>query len=312
MIFFGTSSISIIAFNRLLELGLKPHAVVTVPDRPAGRKLVMTPPPVKVWAEEHGLTCLQFEKLDAAAAETLKALGQKGADTETERDSADNDPLDIFIVVSYGKIIPQAMLDIPKHGALNLHPSLLPKFRGATPMPSAILADERNTGVTIIQMDKLMDHGPIMAMEKAHMTPWPMKVSEMEEILGRKGAEILAAALHSYMDGTLKLIEQDHDEATYCTKFSKEDGEIRLSELEGEAGWKNFLKFNALEGWPGIYFFAERNGSGAITSDAGKTKVRVKVKAASWNADAKRMEIERVVPEGRNEMTWKDFQNFMK
>jgi methionyl-tRNA formyltransferase len=280
MIFFGTSAFSIHVLNRLLALGIKPEIVVTVPDKPQGRKLVLTPPPVKVWAEAHNIPTLQFAKLNDEAVGTLSALHS-----------------DIYIVASYGKIIPQSVLDIPTKGCLNIHPSLLPKYRGASPLQTSILEDQQHTGVVVIKMDKEMDHGPIVTECEVTISPWPLSVTELEERLAIVGADILAEALPKYMDGTLTPKEQDHMQATFTKKIEKEDGEISLDSL----GWKTYLKYKAYDVWPGIYFFADRKG----------TKIRIKVKAASWNEAALTMDIERVLPEGKNEMNWKEFQNYL-
>ena len=206
MIFFGTSAFSIHVLNRLLEHGITPDVIVTVPDKPQGRKLLLTPPPVKVWAEEHNIPCLQFVKLNEEAVSALTDLK----------------PV-VFIVASYGKIIPQSVLDIPTHGCLNVHPSLLPKFRGASPLQTSILNDEQNTGVVIIKMDKEMDHGPIVARSEVSISPWPLSTSELEEKLAYEGADILAKALPSYLDGSLVPEEQDHSNETFTKKIEKEE-----------------------------------------------------------------------------------------
>lgn len=309
VVFFGTSSISLVVFNRLIELGLTPVSIVTVPDRPAGRKMVLTPPPAKVWAMERGIQCLQFEKLDDAAVETLKS-----------------EHADLFIVASYGKIIPESVLEIPKHGALNVHPSILPKYRGATPMQSAILDDEQHTGVTIIRMDKLMDHGPIIALHEEDIIPWPQTVSNLEKNLGKKGAEILFNALPDYISGKLMPIEQNHSAATHVGKITKEQGEIVLEKSETGAdiaasldklGRADFLKYCAFEQWPGTYFFIQAKDAALKTSDGeNKTahmprKMRIKIKNAHFDESTQRMIIDSLVPEGRGEMTRKDFLNFI-
>lgn len=292
MIFFGTSSFSIIVLDRLLEHGIKPTHIVTVPDKPSGRKLVMTPPPLKVWAEERGIPCLQFAKLNDEAVEALSALSPE-----------------LFIVASYGKIIPKKVLDIPAKGALNVHPSLLPKYRGAAPLQTSILNDDRETGVCIIQMDELMDHGPIVAKKAVEILPWPPSMTEIEKILGEAGADILAKCIPHFLNGTAELEEQNHDLATFTKKIEKEDGHIELdpSSLEtgvisGKAGYDAYLKYQALEQWPGIFFFINKHGA----------DMRVKVKGASWNEGASELSLLSLVPEGKKEMGWKDFANFLK
>lgn len=291
MIFFGTSTFSIHVLDKLQELDIVPDFIVTVPDKPAGRKLTMTPPPVKIWANENNIKCLQFEKLDDQAVTALKDLGDS----------------DVFIVASYGKIIPQAVLDIPLHGCLNIHPSLLPKLRGATPLQTSILQDMQETGVTIIKMDAKMDHGPIVAIHEEKINPWPVNIIDLEKKLAQKGAELVAEILPKYIAGTTKLIEQDHELATFTKKIVKEEGLIdsniidKNGEIAGEDGYIVYLKYQALYEWPGLYFFmnAEKNGA----------DVRVKVKEAKWDDTNSTFSILKVTPEGKNEMTWKDFLN---
>ncbi len=289
MIFFGTSSFSLHALDKLLELGIKPECIITVPDKPQGRAMVITPPPAKVWAERHNVPILQFEKLDAAAVTELKKLNP-----------------DIFLIASYGKIIPQDVLDIPNRGAINIHPSLLPKYRGATPLHSAILADDKDTGVTLMLMDAKMDHGPILAARTLAELPgpalkWPPTLGELEYVLACEGASL--AADYILNCGDFSLTPQDDTKATFTKKITKEDGLVSVEELEGDAGWKSYLKYCALEGWPGIYFFTENKKNGK--------KTRVSVKSAKWNDESKRLELLRVTPEGKKEMAWKEFVNYI-
>ncbi|MCF7865020.1 MAG: methionyl-tRNA formyltransferase [Candidatus Pacebacteria bacterium] len=297
IIYFGTSEFSIYALEQLIKRGVVPCAIVTVPDRPAGRKMEMASPPLKIWALSHGVNFFQFEKLkEENTIETLKMLSP-----------------DLFIVASYGKIIPEALLQIPKHGALNVHPSLLPKLRGATPLQTSIIQDMEYTGVSIIQMDKEMDHGPIVAMHEEKIPGWPLPYPELEKYLALKGANILTDSLEGYISGKLKLTEQIHENATFTKKIEKQDGFITLDELTGEAGWNTFLKYNALIEWPGLFFFAHKGGAskGVDGTVDGGVNIRVKVKEASWNTALETMEILRVVPEGKKEMTWKDFENYI-
>lgn len=289
IIFFGTSAFSIHVLERLAEHGIRPDHIVTVQDRPQGRKLVMTPPPVKVWAEAHGIPVLQFAKLDNDAVKILSVVGIKG-----------NRP-DLFIVASYGKIIPQTVLDIPQHGSLNVHPSLLPKYRGASPLQTSILEDCRDTGVVIIQMDKEMDHGPIVAQKEVSYEKWPLALHELEQDLARHGADILAYVLPVYLKGTTKLHVQDHSQATFTKKIHKEDGEIHLNELVGDVGYATYLRFQAFEGWPSVYFFTTKNDS----------NMRVKVKAVEWDKETRTLYLTRVTPEGKKEMSWIEFKNFI-
>jgi methionyl-tRNA formyltransferase len=275
-IFFGTSEFSVIALEALRGRGMHPKAIVTTPDRPQGRKLIMTPPPAKVWAMKNGVTVLQFEKLDTDAVSTLSDL-----------------KVDFYIVASYGKIIPQAVLDIPPHGSLNIHPSLLPSYRGASPLQSTILGDDPSAvGVTIIKMDSLMDHGPIVSMRKIETSEWPPVVADLEHELAIAGAQLLADNLDQYLDGSLKPKDQEHDKATFTKKISKEDG---LIDIETKNQRTLFLKFQAFRGWPGVYFYTKRKGK----------KIRVTVKDARFEDDM--FIITRVTPEGGKEISYEEF-----
>lgn len=276
IIFFGTSIFSVEVLEQLKVRGLIPDAIVTTVDKPSGRKLIMTPPPAKVWAIDNNVSVYQFEKLKDEAIEVLKNLNA-----------------DLFIVASYGKIIPQTILDLPKYGALNVHPSLLPQYRGASPLQTSILEDIKNIGVSIIKMDAEMDHGPIFAMKKVSVENWPVNILELKKILATEGANILMDSLPQYLDGTLKLTEQDHSKATFTKKIVKSDGEINLE----SDPWKNYLKIQAFFGWPGTFFFTERHGK----------KIRVKINKASFDKENSKLIIERVTPEGGKEMNYEDF-----
>ena len=160
-VFWGTSPFSIGVLDALKEGEIIPDVIITAPDKPKGRNLMITPPQVKIWAQQNGIPLIQPEILDDSLRSTLYALGST-----------------LFLVASYGKIIPQHILDIPKHGTLNVHPSLLPKLGGASPIQSAILSEDA-TGVTIILLDDKMDHGSIVAQKEIPIAPWPPKTNEL-------------------------------------------------------------------------------------------------------------------------------------
>jgi methionyl-tRNA formyltransferase len=273
-IFFGTSRFSVIVLNMLKASGFLPKLIVTAPDRPKGRGLELTPSEVKIWAEKNNIEVLEPENLDSAFLLALRSAN-----------------CTLFIVASYGKIIPKDVLDMATSGALNVHPSLLPKYRGASPLQSAILADDKNVGVTIMLMDEQMDHGPIVAQEKVEIS-WPPRVDYLEEILGERGGSLLAEILPDVAQHTITATPQNHGEATFTKKIKKEDGEITLDE---KLSHENYLKFLAYIGWPGTYFFAEKNGR----------KIRVLIKDAHFENGV--FTPTRVVPEGKKEMSYESF-----
>lgn len=274
MVFFGTPLLAVWVLEELEKGGILPSLVVTAPDKPAGRKLLLTPSPVKVWAAKRGFCILEPEKLDSNFISALK--------TEI---------YDLFIVAAYGKLIPKEMLGIPKHGVLNVHPSLLPKFRGASPIISAILSGEKETGTSIMLLDEQMDHGPIVAQESLDISDIP-KASELGERLARLGGGMLVDLIPKWVTGNLKAREQDHAEASHCGKIIKEDGLINLAD-DPE---KNYRKIRAFDEWPRACFFSERKGK----------KIRVVIKDARLE-DGK-LVITRVLPEGKKEMDYTDFQ----
>ncbi|MCR4306752.1 MAG: methionyl-tRNA formyltransferase, partial [Candidatus Yonathbacteria bacterium] len=238
IVFFGAPRIAVWVLEELEKGGVLPSLIVTAPDKPAGRKLLLTPSPVKVWAQERGIRIMEPEKLDTDLVSALK--------TET---------YDLFIVAAYGKLIPQEVLDIPTHGVLNVHPSLLPQFRGASPIIAAILSGEKETGTSIMLLDGQMDHGPIVAQEHVDISGIP-KASELGERLARLGGSMLVDLIPKWILGSLKAREQDHARATHCGKITKEDGQIDLSD-DPE---KNYRKIRAFDEWPRAYFFSERKG----------------------------------------------------
>ncbi|MEK7193132.1 MAG: methionyl-tRNA formyltransferase [Patescibacteria group bacterium] len=210
IVFFGTPTFAIHVLEELELARITPALIVTAPDKRAGRGQEMTPPPVKLWAQKRSIPILQFGSL--SADEAINILGA-------------NKP-DIFIVAAYGKIIPKAILDIPMHGTLNVHPSLLPKYRGASPVQSTILAGDKTTGVSIMLLDEKMDHGPIVASEEYDIIDESITAEKLEEDLACVGGELLAQIIPDWIAGKIKTKDQDHEKATYTKKFTNEDGRI--------------------------------------------------------------------------------------
>ncbi len=288
IVFFGTDEFAVGVLSALEKENIKPTLIITTPDKPKGRKLTLTPPPVKIWAGAQGIPTTQPTSLKEVLL-------------------FESEPWDLFIVASYGKIIPQRLLDLPKHGPINIHPSLLPEHRGATPLEASILHGGPY-GVTLIKMDAEVDHGPIIAQEKAELVdPW---YEELRDILANHGGELLARILPDWVAGKITPQEQDHAQATFTKKITKADGEISLDDDPG----KNYRKIRAYTPWPGAYFFTARsrqgslNGLGIFSEDLKNTlpaKQRVIIKKAQLENGA--LILERVVPEGKKEMNWSDF-----
>ena len=236
--FFGNSELSLIVLEELKKNGITPDLIVTTPDKPVGRKMVLTPTETKVWAENNSVEYIEASKLkDENFLEKIKGY-------------------DLFIVASYGKIIPKVLIDIPKYKVLNIHPSLLPKYRGASPLQGQILNNEKEIGVSIMLIDEEMDHGAIIAQEKASIPDWPVGFHALADMLGKAGVQLLARILPDWIRGKIQPKEQDHTKATFTKKFEKSDGLIDLS----TDGYKNYLKIIAYEDWPGTYFEVEKAG----------------------------------------------------
>ncbi|NOY35846.1 MAG: methionyl-tRNA formyltransferase [bacterium] len=266
--FFGTPEVAVYVLDELEKAGILPDIVITAPDKPKGRKLILTPPPAKVWAVERGIPVEQPRKLSNLTNE-LKTNNYE-----------------LFIVAAYGKIIPKEILDIPRYGTLNVHPSLLPRLRGASPIQSAILR-ENETGVTIMVVDEEMDHGPIVAQRQLEFPISNFKFLNLQEKLARMGGRLLVEVIPQWIAGKIKPKEQEHNKATYCEKITKQDGLI----TENDSPETIFRKIRAFTPWPGAYFFAGEK--------------RIIVTDAEMKNGA--LVIKRVKPEGKKEMPLEDF-----
>ena len=269
-IFFGTPEFSVTILEELKSAGYIPSLIVTQPDRPKGRKFVMTPPPVKTWALENSIEILQPENLNED--EIIEKLKKQESD--------------LFIVASYGVIISQEILDIPEHGTLNVHTSLLPKLRGASPIESVILAGEKETGTTIMLMDEKMDHGPIISQDSFTLSS-DMNAEQLEDTLAHHGGKLLVETIPGFLSGEIKPVKQNHDKATYCGKIEKSDGEL----FDTDTDLEKYRKYLAYFIWPQTFFF----------DDEGQ---RIKITKAKF--ENKKFVIEKIIPEGKTEIEYKE------
>ncbi len=224
------------AVPSLRALGGGPYSitVVTQPDKPAGRGGRLTPPPVKVLAEELGLPVLQ--------PPTLK-------DPDFRAQLAQMQP-DVTVLVAYGEYVAPSLLELPKRASINLHPSLLPRWRGSTPIQSAILAGDEVTGVSIIRMDRGLDTGPILAQRTtpiARGETHPQLSARLAEI----GAELLAETLPRWLSGDIEPVPQTEEGATLTRTLSKEDGLIDWTATAEEID----RRVRAFQPWPGTYTY---------------------------------------------------------
>ncbi|WP_312542844.1 methionyl-tRNA formyltransferase [Enterococcus sp.] len=209
IVFMGTPAFSVPILEGLLEEGYEIAAVVTQPDRPVGRKRIITPTPVKEAALKHGLLVLQPEKISGSPEmEQIKTLAP-----------------DLLITAAFGQFLPSSLLAVPTHGALNVHASLLPKYRGGAPVHYAIMAGDQETGVTIMEMIKKMDAGGIFAQERLPITPQD-DVGTMFDKLSALGKTLLLQTLPKILSGELTPVPQDEDLVTYSPNISREQEAI--------------------------------------------------------------------------------------
>lgn len=263
-VFFGTPDVASETLEILKQNGYVPQLIITAPDRPVGRHFVMTPPAVKTWAIKNNIPVIQPEKITPGITESLPVT-------------------DFYIVVAYGKILQQSLIDRPRHATINIHYSLLPKYRGASPVEAAILAGDSETGVSIQKMVFELDAGPIIAEQKILI-----EINDTTNSLRRKliplGANLLVHELEYFLKTmNFSTREQNHDQATRCGKIKKTDGLITLHD-DPEIVWR---KYRAYFGWPGIYFI----------NDTGK---RTKITQARYEPG--RVIIEKIVEEGKKEI----------
>ncbi len=230
IIFLGTPEFGAIILTELIKSGHKPFLVITEPDKPIGRNQTMTPPPVKVLAEKYKIVVVQPERIKDCKLE-IKNLGP-----------------DLGIIAAYGQILPKDILDIPQYGFINVHPSLLPKYRGPSPIQSAILTGDEKTGATIMRVAEKMDSGPILSQKEITISQNETFTS-LHNKLADLGAKLLIESIPKLLAGKLPPMSQDETKATYTKIIKKEDGEIdwnkSAKEIDGQ--------IRAFSPWPGTY-----------------------------------------------------------
>ncbi len=298
IIFMGTSDFAVPSLEKLINnKSYEIVGVFTQPDKPVGRKQELTPSPVKKLAQVNNLPIFQPETLkNKEAEEQIKKLNP-----------------DVIIVIAYGQIIPQNILDIPKFQTLNIHGSLLPKYRGASPIQSAILNCEKETGVTIMLLDKKMDHGPVLTQETEAINSNDT-YETLHEKLANLGVELLEETLPKWFSGKITPQEQNHDEATYTKIITREDGKIN---------WKNTAEkidcqIRAFDPWPGTFTLWKGKrlkikkarildpNIGCVESDIGKT-FKTAGDELAINCGQGSLVLETVQLEGKKETSGEEF-----
>lgn len=233
IIFFGTPEFAVIILQKLIDSGITPSAVVTTPDKPAGRGQRLTSSSVKLLAAKHHISLLQPEKL--SDEQFLKILRGYTAN--------------VFVIAAYGKILPQILLSIPPKGTINVHPSLLPRHRGPSPIQSTILLGDEYAGVTLMLTDEKMDHGPILAQSTYHIAH--ITYQELHDTLANIGGALLIETLPKWVAGKITPQEQDHAKATFTKLLTKENGHINWSKPAIEID----RVVRALNPWPGAWSY---------------------------------------------------------
>jgi len=292
VVFMGTPDFAVPSLKALHEAGYEIPLVITQPDKPAGRGKKITPPPVKVLAESLEIPVYQPEKVkgNEELIEKLKEISP-----------------DLIVVAAYGKILPDEILNLPKFRCINVHASLLPEYRGASPIQSALLDGKEKTGVTIMLISPELDAGDIISQREV-----PIEKSDnaqtLHDKLAKVGAELLVETIPLYVSGELKPVPQDSSKATYCKPITKEMGRIDWN-LPAE---KIFNMVRAFTPWPSAYttFRGKRvkitkaepiDGTG----EPGKIIKADRELVVATGKGA--LKIEKLKPEGKKEISGEEF-----
>ena len=236
IIFAGTPEFAAVALKALHDAGFEIPLVLTQPDRPAGRGMQLQASPVKQFALAHGIPVAQpvSLRLDGKYPDDAKQTHELLRDTEH----------DVMVVAAYGLILPRSVLDIPKYGCINIHASLLPRWRGAAPIHRAIEAGDAETGVTIMQMEEGLDTGPMLLMQRLPITDEDTTGS-LHDKLAELGGAMIVEAMRKL--DTLSAIPQPDQGVTYAAKISKEEAALDFSQ-PAEALWRKIRAFNPFPG----------------------------------------------------------------
>ena len=233
IVFMGTPEFGAIILEGLVKGGYRQVLTITSPDKPAGREKIITPPPIKVIAQKYNIPILQPETLTDSKSQII------------------NYKPDLIIVAAFGQILAKEILKIPKYGCLNIHPSLLPRWRGASPIQYAILNGDKETGISIILMTEKLDEGDIIASSEFQITNSKITYPELSKELANLGTKLLLETIPKWLKNEVKPKSQNSSEATYTKALTKEDGKI---------DWKKPAeyierKIRAFFPWPGGFCF---------------------------------------------------------
>lgn len=296
IVFMGTTEFSCVVLQQLIDDDYEIVAVITQPDRPYGRKKELKMPPVKVLAAKYGIPVLQPEKIKEAEAE-LRAYRP-----------------DVMVTCAYGQIVPKAILEIPKYKPVNIHTSLLPKYRGGAPIHWAVICGEPATGVSLMIMDVGMDSGAVLAQEKVSISKTDM-MSDVELKLMDASRILMHHAFPKYLEGKLPLIEQDPEQVSYAYAIKREeewigfdrDTETVYNHIRGLISWP--VGYALLEGQR-VKFHGVRFGEITGTDHAGQI-LEVRENGVEIGTADGSVIITQIQPSGRPVMSAKDFMNGM-
>jgi len=278
IIFFGSDWGSLFVLNSLVsDKRFKIVGIVTLPAKPQGRKQALTPNPVEQYAKTlFEIKFFPFKRFNRQSIDRFKKL-----------------KADVGILAWYGKILPKEILEIPKHGVLNVHPSLLPKYRGPSPVQAAILNGDKKAGVTIFKMDEQMDHGPILVQFKEEIKPDDTSQSLYERLF-TVGGQSLATILPSYLEGKIKLRKQNHKMATYTRLLNRDSGKICWQDKDKVI--ERFIR--AMHPWPGAW---------TRVKIPGKRKPK-RLKILKAHLERGKLVLDQVQLEGKKPVTYSQFQ----
>ena len=296
IVFFGTPEFAAETLESLVKTpDINILAVVSQPDKPVGRKKTLTAPPVKVTAEKFNLPVIQ--------PQSKRELTEK----------LENLKADFFVVIAFGMILPPEVLKMPKFGAINVHASLLPKYRGASPIQESLLHGDKETGISIMKMDDQLDHGPVYLLKKMAIEE-TNNLETLTKKLSKLSADITPIALQDIKQGHLSApIPQNHDRATFCKKIEKEDGIIDWNRSAEEI--KNLIR--AYTPWPSAYTFINGKKLKILSAETDSIITKPE-KYEIENGELKigtgegRLIPKRVQLEGKNETDIKSFLNGYK
>jgi methionyl-tRNA formyltransferase len=232
VLFFGSPAFAVPSLRALADAGFRLVGAVTQPDRPAGRGAALRPPNVKTAALELLLPVFQPETLRDPEVQARLAAFEA----------------DVFLVAAYGKILPRAVLELPSRGCLNVHGSLLPRWRGPSPITAAILAGDAETGVSIMELVRKMDAGPVIGRAAIPIGP-DDTTGSLEPRLAELGAKTLVELLPGWYDGVIPAVPQDESLVTYCALLTKADGHLPATMTAAEAE----RAVRAYNPWPGAF-----------------------------------------------------------